>query len=419
MGLRTKTALVIALTTALAATVIGFLVHHRTAENQQQNARTAVDDLLVEALHDVASGTGGSALVDPPELPAALRRAVTERPVRATYLSAPGGADGPVMWAAARQGDEVIAVRRSYAPQARALADLDRVLLGSGMATTVLGCVLGGGAAAVIGRRIGASAKAARQIADGDLTARVRRAGKDEIGQLGAAVNTMADALNDRLEAERRVTADIAHELRTPVAGLVTATGLLPPGRPTELVTTSVTALRDLVEDVLEVARLDVPGVEQADCADVLVSALAERAVRRTGKDAEVRVVRDGTVRTDPRRVERIIANLVSNAHRHAAPPVVVEVAGPVVGVRDHGPGFPDALLGEGPRRFRTGARGRGLGLGLTIVVGQARVLGARVRFENLPGGGARATLDLGSAAGAASSSAGDEDAAGNGEPAP
>ncbi|MFB6538454.1 hypothetical protein ACFCY8_24475 [Streptomyces noursei] len=54
MGLRTKTALVIALTTALAATVIGFLVHHRTAENQQQNARTAVDDLLVEALHDVA-----------------------------------------------------------------------------------------------------------------------------------------------------------------------------------------------------------------------------------------------------------------------------------------------------------------------------------------------------------------------------
>ncbi|MCZ0974486.1 hypothetical protein O1L55_30895 [Streptomyces albulus] len=104
MGLRTKTALVIALTTALAATVIGFLVHHRTAENQQQNARTAVDDLLVEALHDVASGTGGSALVDPPELPAALRRAVTERPVRATYLSAPGGTDGPVMWAAARQG---------------------------------------------------------------------------------------------------------------------------------------------------------------------------------------------------------------------------------------------------------------------------------------------------------------------------
>ncbi|MCZ0974487.1 HAMP domain-containing sensor histidine kinase [Streptomyces albulus] len=195
-------------------------------------------------------------------------------------------------------------------------------------------------------------------MADGDLTARVRRAGKDEIGQLGAAVNTMADALNDRLEAERRVTADIAHELRTPSPGWSPPPACCP-GPAHELVTTSVTALRDLVEDVLEVARLDVPGVEQADCADVLVSALAERAVRRTGKDTEVRVVRDGTVRTDPRRVERIIANLVSNAHRHAAPPVVVEVAGPVVGVRDHGPGFPDALLGEGPRRFRTGARGR------------------------------------------------------------
>ncbi|GGU70870.1 two-component sensor histidine kinase [Streptomyces albospinus] len=395
MGLRTRTALVIALTTALAATVIGFLVHHRTAQNQRKAAGETVDAVLLDALSDAATGTSTTALIDPPDLPAALRTAVTQRPVRATYLENRGGTAGPVLWAAARHGDSIIAVRRSYAPQVRALADLDGVLMGSGAATTVLGCVAGVVAAAGVGRRIGASVRTAQQIADGDLTARVPAAGNDEIARLGAAVNAMADALNDRLEAERRVTADIAHELRTPVAGMVTAAGLLPPGRPTELVTASAAALRDLVEDVLEVARLDVPGVEQAQCEDVRVSALARRAVGQTGRDAEVVVHEDATVRTDPRRAERILANLVANAYRHAAPPVEVQVDGATVRVRDHGPGFPADLLTQGPRRFRTGARGTGLGLGLTIVVGQARVLGARVRFDNLPDGGALATLSL------------------------
>ena len=61
-------------------------------------------------------------------------------------------------------------------------------------------------------------------------------------------------------------------------------------------------------------------------------------------------------------------------------------VEGRVVRVRDHGPGFPEALLREGPSRFRTGATdraGHGHGLGLTIAAGQARVLGARLTFRN------------------------------------
>ncbi len=301
------------------------------------------------------------------------------------------------MWAATRSGGDILAVRRSYAPQARTLADLDRVLLLSGGLVTALSCVLGIVAAAGAGRRIAASADTAQRIADGDLTNRVRPRGKDEIARLGAAVNTMADALSARLEAERRVTADIAHELRTPVAGLVTAVGLLPPGRPTELVRGGVDALRNLVEDVLEVARLDVPGVERAQREAVLLSELARQSVARTGVDVHLRVHRDAEVSTDPRRVERILANLITNARRHGAPPVAVDIDGTVIRVRDHGSGFPAELLAQGPQRFRTGARerGGGTGLGLTIVDGQARVLGARVRYENPPDGGAQATLDL------------------------
>ncbi|REK87567.1 sensor histidine kinase [Streptomyces inhibens] len=398
MGLRTKTALVIAGTAAIVATLIGLLVHHRTAEEQRRTAAHLADARLVDAVSAYVSRIDSGALVNPPDLPAALRKTVTDRPVRATCLQDTGRPGDPVMmWAATRSGHDILAVRRSYAPQARALADLDRVLLGSGATVTALGCALGIVAAAGVGRRIAASARTAQRIADGDLTDRVQPKGKDEIARLGAAVNTMADALSARLEAERRVTADIAHELRTPVAGLVTAVGLLPPGRPAELVSGGVDVLRNLVEDVLEVARLDVPGVEQAQHEEVLLSSLAHRAAAQAGDDIKVRVQSEAVVRTDPRRVERILTNLLTNARRHGAPPITLEVDGPAVSVRDHGPGFPTDLLTHGPQRFRTGAheRGAGIGLGLTIVTGQAQVLGAQVTYANLPDNGAQATLNL------------------------
>ena len=126
------------------------------------------------------------------------------------------------------------------------------------------------------------------------------------------------------------------------------------------------------------------------------VSAMARRAVAAL-EGAEVRVVADTVVTTDPRRVERILTNLAANALRHGAPPVEVEVDGPVVRIRDHGPGFPPDLFAvlhtSGPQRFRTTAPGTGLGL--TIAVGQARLLGAELAFRNRPEGGAEAVLRL------------------------
>lgn len=211
---------------------------------------------------------------------------------------------------------------------------------------------------------------------------------------MAAALDTMASSLQGKLLSEQRFTADVAHELRTPLTGLHAAAELLPPGRPTELVRDRVAALRTLTEDLLEISRLDARS-ERLDLDSEPLVPLAERVVRASGTETEVRVVRDTRVETDRRRLERVLGNLVANAHKHGRGPVVLAVDGPVVTVWDHGDGYPDYLVEHGPQRFRTEGGSKGHGLGLTIALGQAEVLGARLAFANAPDGGAVATLTL------------------------
>ncbi|NEA99036.1 HAMP domain-containing sensor histidine kinase [Streptomyces sp. SID13726] len=391
MNLGTKVALAVAAAAVSVSAVTGLLVHHLTAGNQLGTARSELDVRLMSAAYDYAAARKSPARLNPPDLPGPVARAVRDG-IRVTYLR------DDTLWAATQvSGGEVLALSRSYAPEERALATLDRTLAAVGMAATLLVSLAGLFLGMRMGRRARTAARTAERIANGDLDARVRPGGRDEIARLSAAVDTMADALGARLEAERRVTADIAHELRTPVAGMSTALGLLPPGPATELFDRSVRNLRALVEDVLEVARMDAL-VAVPDTEERQVSAMVRRAVSGL-EGVEVRVVADAVVTTDPRRVERVLANLASNALRHGAPPVQVEVDGPVVRVRDHGEGFPPDMFAvlhtSGPQRFRTTAPGTGTGLGLTIAVGQARLLDADLTFRNRPEGGAEAELRL------------------------
>lgn len=399
--LGTKIALLIAGTAALVALAVGLMVHRWTGAGLLDEARRALDGDLVRAAQDYAAGRHPQARLNPSDLPVPAAEAV-HRGQRVTYLADTPG--GPVLWAATLVSDStVLALRRPYDRESRSLASLDRSLLAAGSVTTVVALVAGLGTGVRLGRRATAAARTAERIAAGDLDARVRPAGRDEISRLAASVDTMADALGARLEAERRVTADIAHDLRTPVAGMIAAADLLPPSRPAELVQERAEALHRLIEDVLEVARLDVhtsPPVVEA----CLLSSSARRAVAslgEAGRGVSIQIVDDAVAETDPRRVERIVANLVANAVRHGRSPVEVEVTDHRITVRDHGPGFADDLLSvlrtSGPQRFRTGSpqRGQGVGLGLTIAAGQARVLGAGLRFDNHPEDGAQVTLDL------------------------
>ncbi|MEU0163450.1 HAMP domain-containing sensor histidine kinase [Streptomyces sp. NPDC006261] len=406
-ALRWKIAALAAAACCAVAAVVGFLVHDATRERGLRVGHDRTITRLIAAERELSRTGKAPPDVDvrtPDELPEPLARDLADQPETDGGYATWYDADPPNwfwMWGAVAVGDgRVLVVRDDMSTEVRSLQLLDRSIVKSVLAALVFVVPLAALATEPINRRLRHGARTARRIADGELDARIGATGRarDEITEMSAAVDDMASALQRKLENEQRFTADVAHELRTPLMGLVTAAGLLPESdEATALVRDRVGALSALIEDLLEISRLDA-GAERARLDAVPLGELVADVVRRTGTDTQVTVGEAGTVETDPRRVERIVVNLVTNAHRHGAAPVEVTVDGARISVTDHGPGFPAALLEQGPQRFRTGAteRGRGHGLGLTVAQGQAGVLGARLTFVNAPdGGGAIATLDL------------------------
>ncbi|MEV6613413.1 HAMP domain-containing sensor histidine kinase [Streptomyces sp. NPDC051051] len=435
--LAVKAAVFITVMCCALAALLGVLVHVSVTRQTVGEAR----DLALSRLEDATTAfeagdtLGPGAGVDPPGLPAALRDLAVAGE-RGTMVAEHRGR--PTMWAAGPADGErsergvpppggrgrALAVAVDYAQSARTIEALDNAILWS--SALAIGATLLVGAFAVtrVTRRLHATARVARRISAGDLDARVDdprskdpTRPQDEVAAVAVALDSMASSLQGKLLSEQRFTADVAHELRTPLTGLHAAAELLPPGRPTELVRDRVAALRTLTEDLLEISRLDT-GRERLEPDTEDLGAVVRRVVRAAassgappgahpitgtgtgagagaGAGAEVRVVREARVETDRRRLERVLGNLVANAHLHGRAPVVLTVDGPVVTVRDHGDGYPEYLTAHGPQRFRTEGGAKGHGLGLTIAAGQAEVLGARLTFSNAPDGGAVATLTL------------------------
>ncbi|MER7514301.1 HAMP domain-containing sensor histidine kinase [Streptomyces lavendulae] len=406
-ALRWKIAALTAAACCAVAAVIGVLVHQAMAQRGDRTGNERLSARLAAAEREYTR-TGSAPLdvevLTPERLDAALARALAAKDPASLYATwyDRKPPNWYWMWAAMPvDGGRVLVARTDMSSEVRGLQLLDRSIVKAVLAALLVVVPLAALATEPMNRRLRRGSRTARAIADGDLDARIGPGGRarDEITEMSAAVDEMAAALQHKLEGERRFTADVAHELRTPLMGLSTAAGLLPEDdEAAGLVRDRARALNALVEDLLEISRLDA-GAERALTDEVPLGELVTDLVLRTGTPTGV-VVRGGSevVETDPRRVERIVVNLVTNAHRHGTAPVEVTVAGGRIVVRDHGPGFPAELLDEGPQRFRTGTaeRGRGHGLGLTIALGQAGVLGARLAFANAPDGGAVATLDLG-----------------------
>jgi two-component system sensor histidine kinase MtrB len=260
-------------------------------------------------------------------------------------------------------------------------------------------------AAKQIQRPVRAVANAARRLGQGDLGTRVPVRGRDELADLANSFNSMAHQVGDSFaelrakdQQQRRFVADVAHDLRTPVAAMVAAADGLDHAathqRSARLLGVQARRLGRLVEDLLEISRFDA-GVADFRPELVDLAHLWADAIEMVAGDIALRPVGEMTVTGDPRRLHTIARNLLTNALSHGAPPVIVELDGSsptevTVRVADSGPGIADDLLHLVFDRFVRGDRARaateGSGLGLAIAQENARTHRGLITATNANG---------------------------------
>ena len=220
----------------------------------------------------------------------------------------------------------------------------------------------------------------------GNLSARVRVEGRDEVARLAESFNRAAGRIEELVGAHKTLLAGASHELRTPLTRIRMAVELLQtdadPGRRADL-ERDIAELDALIEEILLASRLDVIAERNVDEDVDLLALASEECARYEHAALEGR---PAIVRGDPRLLRRLIRNLLENAARHGAPPVEVrvrEVGGSVeLTVCDHGPGIPDAEREDAFRPFRrVGATSAGAGLGLALVRQIARRHGGEARY--------------------------------------
>jgi two-component system, OmpR family, sensor histidine kinase MtrB len=258
---------------------------------------------------------------------------------------------------------------------------------------------------------------AAAAIADGNLSTRlqVNRADR-EVQQLTDSFNEMVSQLVDRLERDARFASDVSHELRSPLTTLATTASVLQQHRnelsasgqkSLDLLTADLSIFQSLVEDLLEMARSDagaVPLMIETIAAIELVRQSVRSAARRHGlvePPVEVAAALDDPlVSVDRRRFERVITNLIDNAHHYAGDATAVRLGYEngqfAINVDDAGPGVPAEEREVIFERFFRGRaahdRGiaRGTGLGLALVRDHVQAFGGTIHVLESPEGGAR-----------------------------
>jgi signal transduction histidine kinase len=281
---------------------------------------------------------------------------------------------------------------------------------GWGIVITVL-LAAGGGAALGVGflRRIEAINRTTRSIMDGDLSQRVpTRGGEDEMDQLAINLNAMLDRIQGLMESVKRVSDDIAHDLRTPLSRLrhrleATRAKAGPDGeRDIEQAISELDAILDTFSALLRIAQIE-SGARHAAFSEVslgrILSTVFEAygaVAEDQGQKLEVRIERDCSIRGDRELLTQMVANLVENAIRHCPAGAQIGVTlgedagAAVLAVTDTGPGIPAAEREKVFRRFyrlETSRTTAGSGLGLALVRAVADLHGASVELsDNRPG---------------------------------
>ncbi|MET8153845.1 MtrAB system histidine kinase MtrB [Actinoplanes sp. NPDC049668] len=310
----------------------------------------------------------------------------------------------------------------------QAANEIRTTVLVTGMTLVILLGVVAGLVTRMVVTPVRVAARTAQRLSAGLLDQRMKVDGEDDLALLAASFNQMAANLQRqivRLEEmsrlQRRFTSDVSHELRTPLTTVRMAADLLfseredfdpAVARSAELLQAELDRFESLLTDLLEISRFDA-GFAALDAEYTDLVPIVERVAERlTGLGERVGVTIDlrlpGTpviAEVDPRRIERVLRNLVGNAVEHGeGRPVEVTLAtdeaAVAVTVRDHGVGlkpgeerlvFNRFWRADPSRARQTG----GTGLGLSIAVEDARLHGGWLEAWGEPGGGAQFRLTV------------------------
>jgi len=246
-------------------------------------------------------------------------------------------------------------------------------------------------------RRIEALQKQADAWGEGNLSARAQVQGCDEIAELATRFNQAAERIESLLGSQRAMLAAASHELRSPLARIRMASGLIGEDRPDlqAQIARDIAELDTLIGDLLLASRLsnDTPQLK-LETVDVLGLAAEEAA--RVGAELEGQAL---GLQADARLMRHLLRNLLENSRRHAAgTPIDLQVeategGGGILRVLDRGPGVPDSerekVFEPFYRPSGTVETGDGVGYGLALVRRIARLHGGDAHCLTLVGGGA------------------------------
>lgn len=285
----------------------------------------------------------------------------------------------------------------------------------AGGAAALLALLLGFIAAARMEQRLAGAASAALGVMEGDLTRRLPLSGRgDEFDRLTDTFNALLGRIEALMQAQRQVTDDIAHDLRSPLSRLRqllegALAGPRDATRDAEMLERALAELDSVLASfgaLLRIARAE-SGVLREGFSDVDLSALVTACAEAMAPVAEeaghvltTSMANNVTLPGDAGLLRQAVVNLLENAILHGGPNIALRLRpGPMIEVEDDGPGIPEEGRAAVTRRFHRLDNSRstpGTGLGLALVTAAAKAHGGTLRLDaGQSGRGLRAQLDL------------------------
>jgi two-component system sensor histidine kinase BaeS len=255
--------------------------------------------------------------------------------------------------------------------------------------------------------------QAAESVADGDLGVRVGVRSGDEIGKLSKTFNHMVESLEREEALRQRLTSNVAHELRTPLAIMKAnlegvRDGVVEPDK--EILASidqEVERLINLVEGIEDITKAEESFFKTSELSTVNLRELLENVLQGLAPiagekefDIDIEGDKELAVNTDVNKLEVITRNVVSNAFVHTSGGTVGIRYGKdgkdfFIEVEDSGPGIPETDIPLVFKRFYKGEVSSGIGLGLAISKELVDIMGGRIKIKSAEGKGTTVRVSL------------------------